>query len=330
MSLDGCFIGACTTAEEDLILAALVLKAGLDSGLVPSLAGKRRVTPGSLSITHKLTRLGLTAIYERAGFVLGSPGCSYCLGIAADRADVGEVWLSSQNRNFKNRMGHGSIGNLASATTVAASSFDMKVHSPHSLLALVDEKEFRKMLDSAMIDSHASTTTALNSGVLPPPPVDEPQISIANEQVAACDRHFPPPKALDGVIKSRVQLFGDHVDTDAIIPAEFMPGVSDEDLGLHCFQFVRPHFRAQAAHGRAIVVAGEGFGSGSSREEAPRALRGCGVRCVIAKSFAFIYARNQYNMALLGITLRDPLFYTLVAGKDGGEVVVEVDLAQRF
>ena len=103
--LDGCFIGACTTGEEDLILAALVLEEGLKQGLVPSIHGKRKVTPGSVSIVAKLRKAGLIAIYEKAGFVIGSPGCSYCLGIAADRAGEGEVWLSSQNRNFKNRMG---------------------------------------------------------------------------------------------------------------------------------------------------------------------------------------------------------------------------------
>ena len=89
--------------------------------------GKRRVTPGSLTIIAKLRKLGLIEIYEKAGFEVGAPGCSYCIAVAADKAGEGEVWLSSQNRNFHNRMGKGSIANLASAATVAASSFDMKV-----------------------------------------------------------------------------------------------------------------------------------------------------------------------------------------------------------
>ena len=71
MKLDGVFIGACTTAEEDLILGALVLEAGLALGYAPGISGKRKVTPGSLSITAKLKRLGLIAIYERAGFEIG-------------------------------------------------------------------------------------------------------------------------------------------------------------------------------------------------------------------------------------------------------------------
>lgn len=95
MKLDGVFIGACTTGEEDLILAGLVLKIGLARGLVPALGGKRKVTPGSRNILKKLEQLGLIEAYKQAGFEIGAPGCSYCLGIAADRAGEAEVWLSS-------------------------------------------------------------------------------------------------------------------------------------------------------------------------------------------------------------------------------------------
>lgn len=104
--LHGCFIGACTTTEEDLILAALVLEVGLNRKyeLAP---GKRHVVPGSLPIQAKLRELGLLDIYERAGFTIGVPGCSYCVGMGADQASEGETWLSSQNRNFANRMGKG-------------------------------------------------------------------------------------------------------------------------------------------------------------------------------------------------------------------------------
>ena len=106
-SLDGCFIGACTTAEEDLIIGAMVLEISLQKGIVPVKRGNRRVVPGSLPILHRLRELGFVEVYERAGFEVGVPGCSYCVGMGADRADEGEVWLSSQNRNFENRMGKG-------------------------------------------------------------------------------------------------------------------------------------------------------------------------------------------------------------------------------
>ncbi|KAJ2751557.1 hypothetical protein IWQ56_006864, partial [Coemansia nantahalensis] len=162
LDLDGCFIGACTTAEEDLILAALVLEAGLNKGLTPVAGGNRRVTPGSVPILAKLRRLGLVDVYKRAGFQVGAPGCSYCLGIAADVAGDGEVWLSSQNRNFKNRMGPGSIANLASAATVAASSFSMKTTNPRELLDLIDRDRYRKMLDVWMDKGSSIAVTEPN------------------------------------------------------------------------------------------------------------------------------------------------------------------------
>lgn len=105
--LDGCFIGACTTAEEDIIMGALILEQGLKAGKVPVPNGKRKVVPGSRPIIDRLEKSGLADIYRKAGFEVGVPGCSYCVGMSADQAGPGEVWLSSQNRNFENRMGKG-------------------------------------------------------------------------------------------------------------------------------------------------------------------------------------------------------------------------------
>jgi homoaconitase/3-isopropylmalate dehydratase large subunit len=105
--LDGCFIGACTTAREDLVLGALVLEAGLKLGMKPVKSGKRKVVPGSRPILNELKARGFADIYKQAGFEVGVPGCSYCVGMSADKAGPGEVWLSSQNRNFENRMGPG-------------------------------------------------------------------------------------------------------------------------------------------------------------------------------------------------------------------------------
>ncbi|KAJ1942529.1 hypothetical protein GGF37_003077, partial [Kickxella alabastrina] len=326
MDLDGCFIGACTTAEEDLILAGLVLEAGLKNGMVPIKGGNRRVTPGSVPILAKLRRLGLVDVYQRAGFTVGAPGCSYCLGIAADVAGDGEVWLSSQNRNFKNRMGPGSIANLASAATVAASSFNMKVTNPRELLDLIDRERYNRVIDIWMDKGEEVTITEPN------PTLEETRgetIASRNTEGSAGPESSKDsaehPVDKSTFISGKVQRFEDNIDTDAIIPAQFMPGVSDEDLGTHAFQYFRPEFRERAAQGFDIVVAGSGFGSGSSREEAPRALKGAGIKAVIAKSYAFIYSRNQPNMALLGIVLKDEKFYGLA--QEGAEV--SIDLPNR-
>jgi len=107
LSLDGCFIGACTTSEEDIILAGFVIQECLKQGMRPCAKGLRRLTPGSVPITKRLQELGIIPAFEEAGFVTGAPGCSYCVGMGADQAGEGEVWLSSQNRNFRDRMGKG-------------------------------------------------------------------------------------------------------------------------------------------------------------------------------------------------------------------------------
>src|SRR5260370_10382805 len=76
---------------------------------------------------------------------------------------------------------------------------------------------------------------------------------------------------------------------------------------------VRPDFFARAQSGQTVVVAGEGWGSGSSREQAVWALIGAGIKAVIAKSYAFIHKRNLVNEALPYLTVSDPDFYGLAA-----------------
>lgn len=90
-------------------MGALVLEQAFKRGLKPVSQGKRKVVPGSMPILSKLRQLGLVEIYEDAGIEIGIPGCSYCIGMSADQAAPGEVWLSSQNRNFENRMGKGKL-----------------------------------------------------------------------------------------------------------------------------------------------------------------------------------------------------------------------------
>lgn len=107
LELQGCFIGACTTTEEDLVLAALVLEQAMKLGAKPNRSGTRKVVPGSMPIMHNLRKHGLIEIFENAGWEVGVPGCSYCVGMSADQAGKGETWLTSQNRNFENRMGPG-------------------------------------------------------------------------------------------------------------------------------------------------------------------------------------------------------------------------------
>jgi len=97
-----------------------------------------------------------------------------------------------------------------------------------------------------------------------------------------------------------VWKYGDNVDTDAIIPARYLNVSTPEELARHCMEDMDPAF-ASAVQPGDIIVAGENFGCGSSREHAPLALvgkRGSGVACIVAKSFARIFYRNAINVGL--------------------------------
>jgi len=87
------------------------------------------------------------------------------------------------------------------------------------------------------------------------------------------------------------------VDTDQIIPAEYLTTGNAKKLAAHAFAKVRPEFSKEVKEGD-VIVAGENFGCGSSREHAPRALLGAGISCVIARSFARIFFRNSINIGL--------------------------------
>jgi 3-isopropylmalate/(R)-2-methylmalate dehydratase small subunit len=97
--------------------------------------------------------------------------------------------------------------------------------------------------------------------------------------------------------KGRVWKFGDNIDTDAIIPARYLTTSDPEALAAHCMEDADPEFVKKIRAGD-IIVAGENFGCGSSREHAPIAIKYAGVSCVVAKSFARIFYRNAFNIGL--------------------------------
>ena len=306
--LDGAFIGACTTTEEELAIGALVLEAAMDAGAtpIPMESGRRIVVPGDLLIRQNLEQHGLWAIYERAGFTVDPPGCSMCLGIASRKAGKGETWLSSQNRNFENRMGEGSLAWLASAATVAASALDMRLSDPRPLLERVDRDRLAMILQrNAPRPAPKSTISEPRMTVTPP--------THKKEEMRA-EAH---------VIQGKTQRFGDSVDTDAIIPGEFCHLTSTEALGEKAFYYVRPEFRERARNGATIIVAGEAWGSGSSREMAVWALQGVGIQAIIARSYAFIHKRNLINEALPFFIIHDPRFYELA--EEGAELEINLE-----
>lgn len=120
--------------------------------------------------------------------------------------------------------------------------------------------------------------------------------------------------------KGKVWVLGDDIDTDIIIPTEYLALKTIDDMKQYGFSPLRPELAAQIQEGD-IIVAGKNFGCGSSREQAPEIIKALGVRCVIAKSFARIFFRNSINNGLLLIEqpdLQDDM-------TEGGEVTVHLN-----
>jgi 3-isopropylmalate/(R)-2-methylmalate dehydratase small subunit len=111
--------------------------------------------------------------------------------------------------------------------------------------------------------------------------------------------------------------FGDNIDTDAIIPGRFLTIYDEKELAKHAFEGTRDDFSKLAQDGD-VIVAGRNFGCGSSREHAPLALKGAGIRVILAQSFARIFFRNAINVGLLPLVCQDT-----DTMKDGSPIIVK-------
>jgi 3-isopropylmalate/(R)-2-methylmalate dehydratase small subunit len=123
------------------------------------------------------------------------------------------------------------------------------------------------------------------------------------------------------VLRGRVHRYGDNVNTDVIIPARYLTTSDVGELASHCMEDLDPEFVRKVRPGD-IIVAGENFGCGSSREHAPVAIKGAGVSCVMARGFARIFFRNAVNVGLPVLVCPE----AAAEAKDGDQV--EVDLAR--
>ena len=121
------------------------------------------------------------------------------------------------------------------------------------------------------------------------------------------------------LITGKVWKYGDNVNTDAIIPARHLNVSTPEELARHCMEDIDTSFAGRVQPGD-IIVAGENFGCGSSREHAPLAIKGAGVSCVVARNFARIFFRNAINVGLPILECPEA-----VAGAESGHEL-EIDL----
>lgn len=198
-------------------------------------------------------------------------------------------------------------------------------------MTITDPTDLLQNLDTAFFNRYKG----ISDHTLPPPhyveprpPQDSPTSQASPDDTGApltspTTSNEPAPST----ISSKIITLGDFIDTDALSPGFTLTScVTDEEFGRHVLCYVYPEFREKVKAGQKIVVAGHAMGIGSSRETAVSALKGVGVQAVIARSFAFIYGRNQPSLGLLGIVMEEEDFYA--AAKD--EVPISIDVPKRI
>ncbi len=283
------YIGSCTNGRiEDLRIAAKVFSFYSLSRTKSKIANGVRciIVPATQHIWDMALKEGLFEIFSSAGCHISGPSCGACLGMSCGVIAPGEVCVSTTNRNFPGRMGKDGMVHLVSPATAAMTAINGVISEASVDLC-------RRAIVKINNMEHVYPTSKTNWKEVPSQTPDYGKLLklfCAGEVKNFSGNVFYLPVA--------------NVDTDQIIPAKYLTEVDKEVFGKHCLEDApiplekRPEiFRSQ------ILVAGENFGCGSSREHAPWALAGAGIRCVIAPSFARIFENNMFANGLLCITL---------------------------
>ena len=302
IAVDQVFIGSCTNSSyQDMMRVARILKGKRVHPNV-SLA----IGPGSRQVLTMLARNGALADMMAAGARILETACGPCIGMGQSPR-TGAVSLRTNNRNFYARSGTASAGiYLVSCETAAASALTGVLTDPRTLDVDLDipQPEHFEVNDNLVI-----------------PPVEEGHEDEV-EVVRGPNIHpFPLGKALADTVTGKVLLkMEDNITTDHIMPsnAKLLPYRSNIPyLSDYCLTPVDPAFpaRAKAEHG-GILVAGQNYGQGSSREHAALVPLYLGIRAVVAKSFARIHRDNLINNGILPLTFANEGDYDDISPMD--------------
>jgi len=286
---------------------------------------------------------GLDVILEEAGFDFRQPGCSMCLAMNADKLGSGERCASTSNRNFEGRQGAGGRTHLMSPMMAAAAAVSGTLADVRAM-ELPPEALATLMIDPAKSPLQRKMwSDACDSAG---PIIREPQSSgTASASGGGGAAGMPKFINLKGVAAA---LPISNVDTDMIIPKEYLKTIKRTGLGFAAFAELRYHNPVEVAkmgaeiakeiddfvlnkpqyRDSAILVAGQNFGCGSSREHAPWSISGFGIRCIIAPSFADIFYNNCFKNGMLPVVLPAPQVSELMADADAGHHL-EVDLPSQ-
>jgi len=333
------FIGSCTNGRiEDMRAVAAIAKGRKVADGVHAM-----VVPGSGLVKKQAEEEGLDKILLEAGFDWREPGCSMCLAMNADKLKPQERCASTSNRNFEGRQGGGGRTHLMSPAMAAAAAVSGTLADVRKFpfLGEADEDPREIATSTSRVFSTESFPSA-GAAISPTAPY------LANKDSSEADASGPAgmPKfeVLEGVV---APLDIQNIDTDMIIPKEFLKTIKRSGLGFAAFAELRYEnpeevatIGAEVAKPRSdfvlnkegykdvtkILIGGDNFGCGSSREHAPWSINDMGIRCIISTSFADIFYNNCFNNGMLPLCLPRAQVETLLedAAEPGTSITVDL------
>ena len=297
-------IGSCTnSSHRDLGIAAHMLR-----GRTVSPRVSMTVTPGSKQVLEMIARDGSLADLIAAGARILESGCGPCIG-NGQAPPSGATSVRSFNRNFEGRSGtRDARVFLASTETCVACAINGSISDPRDL-----------GVRWADIQDPVSPSGA--DAMIIPPPADASSVEVARGPNIVSLGSFSEP---DAIVEGRVLIkVGDNVTTDHIMPAgrwlKYRSNVPKYSEAV--FNGVDPEFPKRCSEWNGgIVVGGENYGQGSSREHAALVPRWMGVKAVIVKSFARIHEANLVNFGIVPLVFASDRDYNAIQQGDALEI----------
>jgi aconitate hydratase len=318
-------VRAAAGEQVDQVVVGSSANPGLrDFAVVAELLRGRRIDPGvsldinptSRQILLDLTRAGWTAALIQAGARIHQTGCLGCIGMGQAPA-VGRNSLRTFPRNFPGRSGtkEDSVW-LCSPETAAAAALTGKITDPRDLPDLIDVR-----YPELALPGTAAVLDAMFEPPLPPEQAKRVEL-VKGPSIGSIPELDPLPEDLTAPVLIKV---GDDVSTDEILPAgaRALPYRSNiEKIAEFTFtQLDEDYPRRAHETGDHVVVGGDNYGQGSSREHAALAPRYLGMRLVLAKSYARIHHQNLANYGVLPLQFTDPAAYDRI--EPGDELTVD-------
>lgn len=305
LKVDQVLIGSCTNSSfQDLMNVAYILR---KKKVAPWL--ELGIAPGSRQVLKELCKNGALGWLVSAGARILESGCGFCVG-HGQAPQLGGVSVRTNNRNYKGRSGtQDAAVYLVSPETAAATALSGYLTDPRDLN--MDMPQF----------SPLSLKSKNNNMILPP---THSQKIYRSKIIGTPPTNTPMPHQFHGRVAVKV---GDSINTDDIIPAgpTMVYRANIQKSCDYIFQFMDPsfpkHCREITAHGEIpVIVAGESYGQGSSREHAALCPMALGVRCVIAKSIERIHQANLINFGILPLLFESPEDYEEI--EPGNELLI--------